>query len=199
MTACSNCGSTRTHSDRVGCCTGCRRLFVGIRAFDRHRSWTTGQGRCLDPATVTTANGAPIFDADDTGHGAPAYRLSRSDAERQRLAARLDMLEGHPGVALEAHPGGEGSPEYPTASQSASVGGPGMDSGPLAGLSRAELRAAPAGAVVTATVSGRPVVFSKSGDGAWRSGLSGAKASESTLARWNAVAATPAEGLGAAA
>lgn len=103
MTACSNCGSTRTHSDRVGCCTGCRRLFVGIRAFDRHRSWTTGQGRCLDPATVTTANGAPIFDADDNGHGTPAYRLSRTDAERHRLAARLDTIN-HPGVALEAHP-----------------------------------------------------------------------------------------------
>ena len=186
MTACSNCGSTRTHSDRVGCCTGCRRLFVGIRAFDRHRSWTTGQGRCLDPATVTTANGAPIFDADDNGHGTPAYRLSRTDAERPRLAARLDTIN-HPGVALEAHPETEGSPKYSTTSQGASVAGPGMDFGRLAGLSRVQLRAAPAGAVVTSTVSGRPVVFTKSGDGAWRSGLSGAKASESNLARWNAV------------
>ena len=198
MTACSNCGSTRTHSDRVGCCTGCRRLFVGIRAFDRHRSWTSGEGRCLDPATATTANGGPIFEADDTGHGTPAYRLSRTDAERQRLAARLDVL-GHPGVALEAHPRAEGSPNYPTTSPGASVAGPGMESGPLAGLSRADLRAAPAGAVVTATVSGRPVVFTKAGDGAWRSALSGAKASESNLARWNPVAVTPAEGLGAAA
>lgn len=196
MTACSNCGSTRTHSDRVGCCTGCRRLFVGIRAFDRHRSWTSGEGRCLDPATATTANGGPIFDADDTGHGAPAYRLSRSDAERGRLAARLDVL-GHPGVALESLPGAAGSPEYPTNSQGASVAGPGMESGRSVGLSRAELRAAPAGAVVTATVSGRPVAFTKSGDGDWRSGLSGGKASESNLARWNAVALDGARELAA--
>ena len=150
----------------------------------------------MDPATATTANGGPIFDADDTGHGAPAYRLSRSDAERGRLAARLDVL-GHPGVALESLPGAAGSPEYPTNSQGASVAGPGMESGRSVGLSRAELRAAPAGAVVTATVSGRPVAFTKSGDGDWRSGLSGGKASESNLARWNAVALDGARELAA--
>ena len=125
MSACTNCGSTRTHSDLVGCCSGCRHLFVGIKAFDRHRQWTTGQGRCLDPATATTANGAPIFDGDDSGHGTPAYRLSRTDAERQRLAERLDMLE-HPGVALESQSEAEGSPKDPTTSPVAALADPGM-------------------------------------------------------------------------
>jgi hypothetical protein len=133
MSACTNCGSTRTHTDRVGCCTRCRRLFIGIRAFDRHRQWTTGQGRCLDPATATTANGTPIFETDDSGHGAPAYRFYRTDAERQRLAARLDMLE-HPGVALESQSGAEGSPNDPTTSPVAALADPGMDSGRLVAL-----------------------------------------------------------------
>ena len=36
------------HADRLGCCSGCKRLFTSMSAFDAHRRVTY----CLDPAEV---------------------------------------------------------------------------------------------------------------------------------------------------
>ena len=39
------CGHRTTHTSRVGCCAGCKRLFSSDTAFDRHRKG----GECMDP------------------------------------------------------------------------------------------------------------------------------------------------------
>lgn len=42
------CGHRTTHTQRIGCCAGCSRLFSSDTAFEAHRS----RGRCLEPETV---------------------------------------------------------------------------------------------------------------------------------------------------
>jgi hypothetical protein len=55
---CSGCpaqwtGASRTH------CSGCHRTSSGLTLFDAHRSPRGDHGTCLDPATLTAADGSP--------------------------------------------------------------------------------------------------------------------------------------------
>ena len=45
---CPHCKSIARHTDRVGCCSGCKRLFTSMSAFDAHRRVTY----CLGPLEV---------------------------------------------------------------------------------------------------------------------------------------------------
>ena len=42
------CGHRTRHTQRIGCCSGCRRLFSSDSAFSSHRR----VGQCLDPQEV---------------------------------------------------------------------------------------------------------------------------------------------------
>ena len=50
MTAdpCPHCHTTVTHGNRLGCCSGCGRLFASTSAHDRHRRGM----QCHDPAEL---------------------------------------------------------------------------------------------------------------------------------------------------
>lgn len=39
------CGHQTRHTNRVGCCASCKRLFSSDSAFDRHRKG----GQCIEP------------------------------------------------------------------------------------------------------------------------------------------------------
>lgn len=72
---CRHCKTDARHSDHTGCCSSCERLFKGLGAFDRH--WTTpepGQRACVDPLTVETASGVPVYETTDVPGGI-AYRF----------------------------------------------------------------------------------------------------------------------------
>lgn len=45
---CPHCGSAARHTDRIGCCSGCGRLFTSLSSFERHRR----KLQCVDPAEV---------------------------------------------------------------------------------------------------------------------------------------------------
>ena len=63
-TLCKTCGTEIKHTDTVGCCSGCRRVFVGLSAFDRHQWFdrSTGDYGCHDPAEMRTRNGDPVLE-----------------------------------------------------------------------------------------------------------------------------------------
>ncbi len=42
------CGHRTRHTQRIGCCSGCRHLFSSDTAFERHRR----HGQCLNPRSV---------------------------------------------------------------------------------------------------------------------------------------------------
>lgn len=72
---CRNCHTDARHNDHTGCCASCGRLFKGLKAFDRH--WVTpapGERVCVDPLTLETASGVPLFETVDV-RGGIAYRL----------------------------------------------------------------------------------------------------------------------------
>lgn len=53
MSGCRNCGVEQKHTDRLGCCSGCGRAFIGLGAFDTHFTRAEdGSPICQDPATV---------------------------------------------------------------------------------------------------------------------------------------------------
>lgn len=66
-TPCPHCGSTAKHGDRIGCCSGCGRLFSSMSAFARHRSHLT----CHDPETRGLVPRHPKSDPDATMWGLP--------------------------------------------------------------------------------------------------------------------------------
>lgn len=83
---CGTCGTFARHSDRTGCCAACGRLFRGLGAFDRH--WTTpepGKRVCVDPLTVETASGDPVYETVDVPGGV-AWRLRASGRDWGALA-----------------------------------------------------------------------------------------------------------------
>jgi hypothetical protein len=47
-TPCGHCGTTVRHGERIGCCSGCGRLFSSNSAHDRHRRDLT----CQNPESV---------------------------------------------------------------------------------------------------------------------------------------------------
>lgn len=49
------CGNRTRHTQRIGCCAGCRRLFGSDSAFEAHRKG----GSCRDPEAVLTKAGTP--------------------------------------------------------------------------------------------------------------------------------------------
>lgn len=95
---CRHCGTQARHSDRTACCASCKRLFKGLAAFDRH--WTTpgpGERVCVDPLTVETATGAPVYETTPVPGGI-AYRIRgnpdhwNTESERYRNPRTLDDL-----------------------------------------------------------------------------------------------------------
>ncbi len=82
------------HGNRTGHCSGCHRTFTSGRAFDAHQRmldhapWQT----CLDPASVVTDTGEPVFARQTTGAGdSQPYHWSLAMTDRDRTA--LDRLK----------------------------------------------------------------------------------------------------------
>ena len=71
-TSCPHCGSTARHSDRIGCCSGCKRLFTSLSAFDRHRRHMT----CLTPEEAGLEEKVVKGDPSVPGYGWPAGVMS---------------------------------------------------------------------------------------------------------------------------
>ena len=62
---CSNCGTTWRHSDRIGCCSGCRQAFAGLAAFDAHQVGPRdehGRKACVDAETAIYPQGHPRYE-----------------------------------------------------------------------------------------------------------------------------------------
>lgn len=81
---CKNCGTGANHSDRTGCCGGCKRLFRGQGAFDRH--WVTteaGTRVCVDPLSVVDSKGGSVFESIDV-KGGVAWRIKSKDTKKSR-------------------------------------------------------------------------------------------------------------------
>jgi hypothetical protein len=58
--SCNGCGTTWTGLSRAHC-AACHRTFAAAGLFDRHRSTTGDHGTCLNPATLTNANGERVM------------------------------------------------------------------------------------------------------------------------------------------
>lgn len=75
-TPCPHCRSTAKHTDRIGCCSGCKVLFTSMSAFDAHRRVTY----CLTPAEAglveKTVKGDPSI---------PAYGLPRGNVVWEQI------------------------------------------------------------------------------------------------------------------
>lgn len=54
---------------RLNHCAACHLTFVGLEAFDKHRSWAGGAARgvCVDPAVVPLSGGGRGFSVDHVG------------------------------------------------------------------------------------------------------------------------------------
>ena len=93
MTPCSNCRTTASHTNTVGCCTGCGRAFSGIGAFDAHQVGPRderGRLTCLDPETAVSGKGVPLFAPRRRRAGEPPVWGSYSDpAERERWLSKV--------------------------------------------------------------------------------------------------------------
>jgi hypothetical protein len=80
-----SCGNATRHTERIGCCSGCRHLFSSDSAFDRHRRG----GECLDVETATH-KGERIFVGrpSRTAPGETVWALARtSEFIREKAAA----------------------------------------------------------------------------------------------------------------
>ena len=71
---CGHCGSTYKHTDTVGCCSGCGRVFYGLTAFERHRVNLA----CRDVENAIRKDGSRLFTVKRTDKGAPLWRLADS-------------------------------------------------------------------------------------------------------------------------
>lgn len=86
---CGGCDTTWT-GHRTAHCATCHRTFTGIGPFDLHRSATGEHGACLDPATLTTADGQPRLIQHENGHwGGPGL----TDQQRAGLGYAPDAAE----------------------------------------------------------------------------------------------------------
>ena len=61
---CPTCHHTIPAGQSPCHCAGCHETFIGLTAFDHHRSAFT----CHDPATITTKPGEPGFSRDHDGN-----------------------------------------------------------------------------------------------------------------------------------
>lgn len=85
---CRNCGTTRRHSDRYGCCGGCGRAFIGLAAFDAHFVGTgEDRGCATDPGGLRTRSDRPILESVEV-EGGHAWRMWASAQERLDWAER---------------------------------------------------------------------------------------------------------------
>ena len=95
---CGNCGTLWRHTDRVGCCSGCKQAFASLSAFDAHQIGPrneAGRLTCLNAATATYSDpdgrryGERVFVAanprDGDGKG-QLWRLAPSADDVARLA-----------------------------------------------------------------------------------------------------------------
>jgi hypothetical protein len=93
MTApCRTCGTSKRHSDRYGCCSGCGRAFIGMTAFDAHWTGTGDDRRCVDPASLTREDGRPVMDSQEVDGGV-AWRMYVTPEAREANAARFSGLQ----------------------------------------------------------------------------------------------------------
>lgn len=49
-------------------CSACHRTFTGVSPFGRHQRLAEGRTVCLDPATLTRRDGAPLMQTDRRGY-----------------------------------------------------------------------------------------------------------------------------------
>lgn len=58
---CPHCRTTLRHTDRIGCCSGCKRVFTSTSAHDAHRTPLA----CKDPLEAglqeKTMQGYPVY------------------------------------------------------------------------------------------------------------------------------------------
>lgn len=69
---CRHCGTTYSHTDTTGCCSGCGRIFSGLAAFERHRV----NLRCRDVETAVRMDGSPLFSVKRSDKGGDLWRLA---------------------------------------------------------------------------------------------------------------------------
>ena len=82
---CPHCKSTARHTDRIGCCSGCKVLFTSMTAFDHHRRVTY----CLDPQEVGLVQKAIKSDPS-----VPAWGLPAGDMTWPVTSTDLSSLSG---------------------------------------------------------------------------------------------------------
>jgi len=70
------CGNATRHTERIGCCGACHRLFSSDSAFDKHRKG----GRCLSPV-ILERHGELVFQPrpSRTAPGEVIWALASTD------------------------------------------------------------------------------------------------------------------------
>lgn len=99
------CGARyRTMGNLVGHCSGCHRSFQSEEAFDRHQTVRDGRVACRDPASMTRADGSPLYEVrvdDVTSY----WRIRQTEAQKAKHYKWLQSVKstqgtggGHPEV-----------------------------------------------------------------------------------------------------